>query len=240
MQQTVVVTGGGTGIGRAVAEHFLLLGAQVTITGRRAAALEQAASSLSGTVNTATFDASDPTEVREFAEHIGPIDVLVNNAGGNTDFDGLPAATLDEIATAWQANFRANVLTAVLMTYSLLPVMRSPGAIISIGSIAADKGSGSYGAAKAAIASWNIGVANEVGPRGITANVVSPGYIAGTEFFRKELTDERRSELIDAAMTQRAGSVDDIAHTVAFLASANARQITGQTISVNGGERTTR
>ncbi|MEV0331921.1 SDR family oxidoreductase [Nocardia sp. NPDC050717] len=109
-----------------------------------------------------------------------------------------------------------------------------------IGSIAADKGAGSYGAAKAAVASWNVDLARQVGARGITANIVSPGYIADTEFFRDKLTAERRAALLDAAMTKRAGAPADIAATVRFLASPGARQITGQTVAVNGGEWTTR
>jgi 3-oxoacyl-[acyl-carrier protein] reductase len=70
--------------------------------------------------------------------------------------------------------------------------------------------------------------------------VVSAGYIADTEFFRDKLTDERRESLVNAAMTKRAGSPADIAATVLFLASPGARQITGQTIAVNGGEQPTR
>ena len=85
-----------------------------------------------------------------------------------------------------------------------------------------------------------IDLARQVGDRGITANVVSPGYIADTEFFRDALTDERKDLLIDAAMTKRAGKSADIAATVVFLASRGARQITGQTLAVNGGEWTSR
>ena len=134
----------------------------------------------------------------------------------------------------------SNLLTAVLMTTAVLPAMPSGSAVITIGSIAADKGAGSYGAAKAAVASWNVDLARQIGGRGITANIVSPGYIADTEFFRDKLTDDRKNVLIDAAMTRRAGAPSDVAATVRFLASPGARQITGQTIAVNGGEWTTR
>ncbi|MGH3918271.1 MAG: SDR family NAD(P)-dependent oxidoreductase [Pseudonocardiaceae bacterium] len=113
-------------------------------------------------------------------------------------------------------------------------------AVINIGSIAADQGAGSYGAAKAGVASWNIDLAAELGPRGVTANVVAPGYTADTEFFRDKLTDQRREALIAATSTGRASAPDDVAATVHFLASPAARQITGQVLAVNGGERTTR
>ncbi|MBN6037631.1 SDR family NAD(P)-dependent oxidoreductase [Amycolatopsis sp. 195334CR] len=238
MSRTIVVTGGGTGIGRAIAAGFAKAGDDVVITGRRQEVLDRTAAELG--VRAACFDAADPAQVERFAATLGELDVLVNNAGGNTDFDRAAPGTLAAVAENWRANLDANVVTAVLVTTACLEKLRPGGSIITIGSIAADKGAGSYGAAKAAIASWNIDLARTVGPRGLTANVVAPGYIADTEFFRDKLTDERRSSLIDAAMTRRAGAPDDVAETVAFLASSGARQLTGQVLNVNGGEWATR
>jgi 3-oxoacyl-[acyl-carrier protein] reductase len=111
---------------------------------------------------------------------------------------------------------------------------------VHIGSIAADKGAGAYGAAKAGLASWNVGLAAELGPRGLTANVVAAGYVEATEFFRDRLTDARRTRLIADTDTGRPGTVEDIAGTVHFLASSAARQITGQVLNVNGGAWSTR
>ena len=193
--RTVVVTGGGTGIGR---------------------------------------------EVAAAAKRIGAVDVLVNNAGGNTDFDRDEPRDLRDVADAWRQNVDGNVMTAVLMTTAVLPDMPSGSAVVTIGSIAADKGAGSYGAAKAAVASWNVDLARQIGGRGITANIVSAGYVADTEFFRDKLSRDRKESLVDAAMTKRAGTPADIAAAVRFLASPGARQITGQAIAVNGGEWTTR
>lgn len=240
MNKTIVVTGGGSGIGKEIARQFAQDGARVIITGRRQELLEQATAELGEAVTARSFDASDPERVAEFVAEVGDIDVLVNNAGGNTDFDRTATGELADVAQAWRSNFESNVITAVLMTTALRPALREGGAIITIGSIAADKGAGSYGAAKAAIASWNVDLAREVGPEGVTANVVSPGYIADTEFFRDALTPKRREALVDATITGRAGSPGDIAAMVAFLASGSARQITGQTFAVNGGEWTTR
>lgn len=236
----VVVTGGGTGIGRAVAAAFADVGDEVVITGRRHAVLEATARELPGSVRAVAVDGLDAERVQALADDLGSVDVLVNNAGGNTDFDRPAPEGLAAVAAAWRSNMDANVTTAVLMTTALLPAMTAGASIITIGSIAADKGAGSYGAAKAAVASWNVDLARTVGERGITANIVSPGYIADTEFFRDVLDDERRDSLVDAAMTKRAGAPADIAATVAFLASAGARQITGQTVAVNGGEWTSR
>lgn len=166
MQKTVVVTGGGTGIGRAVAARFAGDGARVVITGRRGDVLDQAVAEIDGNVRAHRFDASRPADVEDFARELGEVDVLVNNAGGNTDFDLATPAGLDDVATAWRSNLESNVITAVLTTTALLPAIREEGSIITIGSIAADKGAGSYGAAKAAVASWNVDLARTVGPPG--------------------------------------------------------------------------
>jgi len=80
----------------------------------------------------------------------------------------------------------------------------------------------------------------EVGPRGLTANLISPGYIAGTDFFHGRLTEQRRTALISATHNGRAGQPGDIAETAYLLASDGARHITGQTLHVNGGAHTTR
>lgn len=174
------------------------------------------------------------------AELSASVDVLVNCAGGNTDRDRPAATDLTSLAANWRPNLEANLISAVLMTTAVHGRLTPGSTVISIGSIAADKGSGAYGAAKAGLASWNVGLAAELGPRGVTANVVAPGYIAGTEFFRDALTDQRREALIAATSTGRAGAPKDIAVMVHFLASPVARQITGQVIAVNGGAYTTR
>ncbi len=186
-------------------------------------------------------DGTDPAQVDALTTHLpASIDVVVHCAGGNTDFDRPAPHDLASLAASWQANIDANLLTPVLMTAAVSDRLAEGGTVVNIGSIAADRGAGAYGAAKAAVASWNVDLAAELGSRGITANVVSPGYIAETEFFRDKLTDERRDALVAATHTGRAGTPGDIAATVQFLASPGARQITGHVIAVNGGEQTTR
>ena len=133
------------------------------------------------------------------------------------------------------ANFSANVLSVVLVTAALGPRLADNARIVTIGSIAARFGAGSYGAAKAAIEAWTATAASEFGPRGITANVVAPGLVLGTEFFRGRLDASGIKQRVDATRNKRAGRVDDVAATVRFLASEGAGHITGQVIHLNGG-----
>ncbi|WP_328323573.1 SDR family oxidoreductase [Kribbella sp. NBC_00382] len=240
MSRTIVVTGGGTGIGKAAAERFRADGDRVVITGRRPDVLEKAAAELGA--EALVCDGTDPEQVRRLVGELPPeVHVLVNNAGGNTDF-GAPDGENDLAAlkSNWLGNFDANVLTAVLMTTALAPRLANGGAVVQIGSIAGTRGAGSYGAAKAALATWNQDVAAELGPRGITSNVVAPGFTAGTEFFQDRMTVDRREKLLAATMVKRQGEVADIAAVIHFLASPAARHITGQTLHVNGGALTTR
>ncbi|MBO0820707.1 MAG: SDR family oxidoreductase, partial [Nocardiopsaceae bacterium] len=138
------------------------------------------------------------------------------------------------------ANLDANLLSAVLTTTAVLGKMRPGGSIVNIGSIGAEYAATSYGAAKAALAAWTAGLSAETGPKGLTANLVSPGYTEGTDFFHGRLTDERRSALIARTHDGRPGRPEDVAETIFFLASPGARHITGQTLHVNGGAHTTR
>lgn len=230
----VVVTGGGTGIGYAIAAAFVSLGDRVTITGRREHVLKEAADRLG--CEYAAFNAASPLAVKEAAAKLPQqVDVLVNNAGGNTNLDRAKADDdLMDVAESWWANLNANLMSAVLVTTAL--TSRLTQRVITIGSIAArGTGSGSYGAAKAAIEAWTADLAAELGPRGITANVVSPGLIVETEFFRGRLTDEGIKRRVEGTRNGRAGTPSDVADTVLFLASPGARHLTGQVLHVNGG-----
>lgn len=239
--RTIVVTGAATGIGRAIAETFHAANERVLLTGRRRDALVTAATDLGQPAQAVSFDATDPDQVLAALDQVPDrVDVLVNNAGGNTDFDRAAPSGLAEVAKAWRANLDANLLSAVLVTTALRDRLAPGAAVINIGSIAADKGAGAYGAAKAGLASWTVDLAAQLGERDITVNTLAPGYVASTEFFRDQLPDERRQVLVDAALTGRASQPHDIAGTAAFLAGPDARQITGQVIAVNGGEHTTR
>ncbi|MEU8316980.1 SDR family oxidoreductase [Nonomuraea sp. NPDC048881] len=231
----VVVTGGGTGIGYAIAEAFAALGDRVTITGRREHVLKEAAARLGAAY--VPFDAASPAAVQGALDSLpAHVDVLVNNAGGNTNLDRDQSGDLADVAGAWWANLNANLLSAVLVTTALAPRMGEGGRIVSIGSIAArGTGSGSYGAAKAAVESWTADLAAELGPRGITANVVAPGLVMETEFFRGRLTEEGIRARVRNTRNGRPGTPSDVADTVLFLASAGAGHMTGQVLHLNGG-----
>ncbi|WP_039805196.1 SDR family NAD(P)-dependent oxidoreductase [Nocardia araoensis] len=240
MRGTVVVTGASGGIGRRVAQRFAEGGAEVVITGRSAERVEQAARELG--VRGIVCDAGVPSDVERFAESVGPeVDVMVNMAGGNTDLGGSgEVRSLAELAAQWQANLSANLLSAVLTTEALRQRLRPGGAVINVGSIGAEYAAGSYGAAKAALAAWSAGLSAQLAPKGVTVNTVAPGYIENTDFFQGQLSEQRRTWLIDATHNKRAGDPDDVAGLIEFLASPHARHITGQTIHVNGGAHTTR
>jgi 3-oxoacyl-[acyl-carrier protein] reductase len=233
----IVVTGAGTGIGRAIAEAFARQGDEVVITGRRKDVLEESAAQLGRRVRAVAFDASDPMQVEAALEALpSRVDVLVNNAGGNTDIGAEPPSGLAALAGAWRANLDANVLSAVLVTTALRPRLAADGAVVNISSIAAHRGgAGSYGAAKAAVEAWNLTLAQDLGQDRITANVIAPGYVEATEFFRGGMTQQRRASLVAQTANGRVGTPADIAGTVLFLASPAAVHITGQTLHVNGG-----
>jgi len=159
----VVVSGGGTGIGKAVAARFAAEGAEVLIVSRRADILRAAADELNaigsaGTVRWCAADLRNPDDAESVAAAVDTVDVVINNAGGiasrTMERDGLAA-----VHGAWRADYEANVTTAVLLTEALRPKLRRPGGrVITISSIAALRGGGdSYSAAKAALL--------EAGPR---------------------------------------------------------------------------
>ncbi|GAA4064253.1 SDR family NAD(P)-dependent oxidoreductase [Nonomuraea soli] len=227
----VVVTGGGTGIGLAIAKAFAELGDSVTVTGRREHVLKETGFPY------VAFNAASPVAVNDALGRLPvKVDVLVNNAGGNTNLDRADSDDLMDVAESWWANLNANLLSAVLVTKALQRRISDGGRIISIGSIAArGTGSGSYGAAKAALEAWTADVAAELGPRGVTANVISPGLVVETEFFKGRLTDEGIKRRVEGTRNGRAGTPSDVAGTAVFLASPGARHVTGQVVHVNGG-----
>ncbi|WP_315096807.1 SDR family oxidoreductase [uncultured Cellulomonas sp.] len=228
--RTAVVTGGGTGIGRAVARRLAADGDDVVIVGRRREVLEETAA---GVMRVEVADLREPAEVEALADRLGSVDVLVLNAGGSLERTG---DDLTATARMWTEEFRLNVLTTVLLGEALLPAMPRPGGrIVAMSSVAALRGAGSYGAAKAAINSWVTGTAAAVAADGITVNAVAPGFVPETEFWAGRLDDAEYQRRLARVPMGRAGTVEEIAAAVAYLASPDAGWTTGQVLGVHGG-----
>ncbi|MER6283956.1 SDR family NAD(P)-dependent oxidoreductase [Streptomyces sviceus] len=241
MARNVVISGGGTGIGLAAAQVFAAEGDRVLLLGRRAEVLEKA-----GVPGALTYaaDLSDVDQVRGVVgfvgRELGAVDVLIHSAGGTGRLEPAADSTdpLDAVVHDWTVNFRLNLLTAALLTEGLKDRLASPGGrVLFVSSIAAYRGSGSgaYGAAKAGLHPYAYDLARELGPRGITANVVAPGYVEDTEFFGAAIDPARRERLIGDTSTGRAGTPGDVAATLHWLASPGAGHVTAQIVQVNGG-----
>jgi len=232
----VVITGGGTGMGRAMAEAFAGDGCAVVILGRREDVLQAAAEDIGRGVQWRKCDVSEPEQIEQFLEWLsGTVDVLINNAGGTGNL--ADDFTLADAARYANELLAANLVGAYLMTRGLLPRMRKPGGrIINISSIAAFRGGGDmYSAAKAGLVGLTYSLAQELGPDGITVNAIAPGMILGTEFFGDRMTDERRDRAVAQTPMGRTGTPEDVAAAARYLASDEASFVTGEVLHVNGG-----
>lgn len=239
--RNVVVTGGGTGLGRSIAQRFAEDGDRVFVVGRRAAVLEAAAAE-NGNIIPVVGDLSDPVQVERVASEIleaaGNVDVLVTNAGGTVHG---PQETVAEVAEQWNATLQQNLLSAVLIEHALRPHLSSPGGRVLVVSSATARrlsGNAAYGASKAALNRWVLALGEEVGALGGTANAVAPGFVPGTGLFGGgELPDERLDGIVAGIGVRRAGRPEDVAETVHWLASASAGYVNGTVIEADGGLR---
>jgi 3-oxoacyl-[acyl-carrier protein] reductase len=236
--EIALVTGASRGIGAAIADELAAMGATVigtATTEAGAAAIEARLASHGGhgrTLNV-TDAASVETLVDDIAKQHGPVSILVNNAG--IARDQLLMRMRDE---DWQAILDTNLTSVYRLSKAVLRGMMKArkGRIISIASViglTGNPGQANYAAAKAGIIAFSKSLAREIGSRGITVNVVAPGFI-DTDMTRG-LPEESKQALLGQIALARFGEPSDIAKAVGFLASPAAAYITGETLHVNGG-----
>ena len=235
--RTALITGASGGIGSAIAKNLSQQGAHVILHGTRAGRLEELASEIGTNVSVVTANLSDREAVgglvSEAAKATGAIDILVNNAGITRD--NLLMRMKDE---EWDDVLEVNLTSSMLLCRSAIRAMMKArwGRIISISSIVGvtgNPGQTNYAASKAGMIGFSKSLAAEVASRGITVNVVAPGFIETP--MTNELTDEQKQKLLGNVPAGRLGSSQEVAAAVSFLASEEAAYMTGATLHVNGG-----
>jgi 3-oxoacyl-[acyl-carrier protein] reductase len=239
--QVAVVTGAGRGIGHAIAVRLAKEGARVASVSRTEANAQKTADEINRTRADAArayaVDVADHAAVQKAAaqilEDFGRVDILVNNAGVTRD--GLSMRmSLDD----WDTVLNTNLKGAFTFTQALMRPMikQRSGRIINISSIAGltgNAGQANYSASKAGLIGLTKTLARELASRGITVNAVAPGLIETD--MTTVLSDEIRQAILQKVPLGKLGEPDDIAGAVAYLASAEARYITGQVLTVDGG-----
>jgi 3-oxoacyl-[acyl-carrier protein] reductase len=240
-----LVTGGGQGLGYSILEHLLAAGADVAIhyfsseTGARK--LKSLAEQRGRRAETFRADLTKEAEagalVENAAKFLGGLDVLVNNAG-----DLVERRSIREVDAAfWERVINVNVTSMLWVTRAAVPWLEKAGhsSIVNLSSLAGRKGGhpGSlvYSTAKGAVLTWTRALANELAPAGIRVNCVAPGLILGTRFHNTHTTEASAKKTIKGIPLGRAGSPEDIARAVVYLASEFDGFITGATLDINGG-----
>lgn len=238
LDDTVVISGAGSGIGRATALRLAASGTHVTLVGRRREPLEALRSEMVSAdavaADVATVEGAEAVAARIEASGRNCVG-LVAAAGG------LPSGaddTLADVRAAWTAGFESNVLTAVLLVEALRAHLEQRGGrVVLLSSVAALRGSGGgpYGAVKAALHGWMYDLAQQLGRHGGTANALAPGFVPDTEFWAGRLTDDSRARRASQTLVGREGTPDEVASLIAWLLGPDGGWVTGQVLSPNGG-----
>jgi 3-oxoacyl-[acyl-carrier protein] reductase len=240
--KTVIVSGAGHGIGRAIAQSFAALGATVHACDLSAGELAETAKGFAG-LHTRVLDLTDHAAANEWVRSIGPVFALVNNAGGVA---GQAMRPIEEVPDAdWERIFAINVGSAMALSRAVVPAMKAAreGRIVNISSGAGLQASltgiQAYCSAKHAVIGLTRQLAHELGPFNITVNSVAPGFIRSNEATERQWESygpDGQKALVSRIAMQRLGSAQDIANGVLFFASPLASFVTGQIISVDGGK----
>ena len=237
--KTALVTGATGGIGGAIATALHAQGATVAISGRQVDKLEALAAQLKERVHICPCDLGNKEQVGKLVEEatgkLGRLDILVNNAGLTKD--NLFMVMKDE---QWEEVIAVNLTsTFMLMRAAVRGMMRAKtgyGRIVNISSVSGvlgNPGQGNYAASKAGMIGMTKSVAREVASRGITANCIAPGFIQTP--MTDALNEKQVATIKEAIPAQAFGNPADIAAAAVYLASEEARYVTGQTLHVNGG-----
>ena len=235
--RTALVTGATGGIGGAIARALHARGATVTISGTRIEMLDSLAGRLAGRVHVLPCDLAERAEVDKLVPDaeaaMGHVDILVNNAGITRD--NILVRMQDE---EWDRVLAVNLTAAFRLARAATRGMmrRRFGRIIGIASVVGvtgNAGQANYAAAKAGMIAMTKSLAREVAARGVTANVIAPGFIETA--MTNALTDKQKDSILGLVPAGRLGSADDVAAAVIYLASHEGAYVTGQTLHVNGG-----
>ncbi|MEL7114695.1 MAG: 3-oxoacyl-[acyl-carrier-protein] reductase [Pseudomonadota bacterium] len=235
--KNVLVTGASGGIGGAIATALHGAGANVGLSGTRVEPLEALAAELADRAHVLPCNLSDPEAVdalpKQAAEAMGSVDILINNAGITRD--QIFMRMKDE---EWAQVLEVNLTATMRLCRGVMRGMMKArwGRIVNIGSVVGSTGNPgqvNYAAAKAGLIGLSKSLAYETASRGITVNVVSPGFIATP--MTDKLTDDQKSAILGQIPTGRMGEADEIGAAVLYLASPEASYVTGATLHVNGG-----
>ncbi len=235
--KNALITGASGGIGSAIARRLHAMGAKVALSGTRQEPLERLANELGESAFILPCNLNDMAAVealpKQAIDALGSLDILVNNAGITRD--NLFMRMSDE---EWQSVINVNLTaTMKLCKGALRGMMKSRwGRIINISSVVGatgNPGQGNYAASKAGMVGMSKSLAYEVASRGITVNVVAPGFIATA--MTDKLADDRKEAILAQIPAGRMGAAEDIASAVGYLASDGAGYVTGSTLHVNGG-----
>ncbi len=239
-QRVAIVTGASRGIGRAIATRLASDGRHVVLVARSEGPLAEVMAEIEkagGSASIAALDVADPAAIQEtidtVVKDLGRLDILVNNAGITRD-NLILRMTDDEFIDVMRVN-----LTGVFAACraAARPMMRGRfGRVVNIGStsgVVGNSGQANYAAAKAGVIGLTKTIARELGGKGITANVIAPGFIKTD--MTAGLPDEVTKKVMEGMAVKRLGEPEDIAAAVAYVSSDEAGYLTGQTICVDGG-----